>query len=479
MNPAADRTSPHAAPVLAVRQAAEAVSAPEEAAMLRGPVAYVRAFDVIGTGNGRATVTFQLPAREPGYQAQLVPGYATHYKLIARGAGLNLTTGLEAIPQGGKVSIADLIIGESLALEIGLYHLDGPNAVLDAYGTRTVPINPAKATVNVDMPLAPPVPIATAPRKDWVGGVRGAFTQTFLGQPGSAMEVEARAQVSNPACRPAFTVRAGTVGNPYAVGSAAMPTAETPAKIALPARSEASPIPLVVIYDNSACGSLPVAITVTVKPAPPPRPTPPPPPISRFDTDAEGWTSSGDPVSTSPTWSGSGGNPGGHIRNSDAGQGLTWYFDAPAKFRGTKFGLYGKTLSYDLKQNADDSQFGDHDIILEGNGRKLVYRFPIGPGTDWTHFAVALKESGWKSVSGQAEANASRADMEAALANIGRLRIRGEYRSGADSASLDNVFLGGMESPVPVPTPTPTPTLPQSLGLGSTFVWRVTPQGSV
>ncbi len=57
---------------------------------------------------------------------------------------------------------------------------------------------------------------------------------------------------------------------------------------------------------------------------------------STFDFDNEGWRCDGDPESTSAYWFSSGGAPGGHIRMTDASTGGTWYFIAPAKFRGPK-----------------------------------------------------------------------------------------------------------------------------------------------
>ncbi|MBM3275211.1 MAG: hypothetical protein FJZ00_08650, partial [Candidatus Sericytochromatia bacterium] len=390
------------------------------------PAGVLRGFEVVDAGMGLVDVTFQIDLQvSPDYRVQVVPPQVTHYKLVAKGAGMDQTTAITALLQDRKITLRDLIVGDKLALNLSLYHLDGGGPVLGAYGEKSLVIPAAKTSVAADLmmietgPALPRLPVGNQT-------VTGSFLAFYSGVANSDMNLEALAKSGNPACRTAFTVKAGTLGSPFATRSGSMPSSVLPAKMTLPAAPGNAParIPLIVRWDNSACNAPPTSIQLVVRPVPASRPTAPPPPVSRFDADGEGWASSGDPVSTPPSWSGSGGNPGGRISNTDGAGGQIWYFDAPGKFLGQKFGLYDKTLSYDLKQSANDSQFNAHDIILEGNGRKLVYRFPIGPGTDWTRYAVALREAGWKTVSGSSEANSVKADMEAVLANISRLRSR-------------------------------------------------------
>lgn len=164
--------------------------------------------------------------------------------------------------------------------------------------------------------------------------------------------------------------------------------------------------------------------------------------VSTFDNDDEGWTVSGDAQdgSVTPDYHSTGGNPDGYISADDDVAGGTWYFDAPAKFLGNQAGAFGNTLSYDLRQSATSSPFNNEEIILAGNGTTLIYNH-AHPGTDWTSFSVTLNDSaGWTIGTGGGAA-ATDSDIQNVLSDVTALRIRGEYRSGADTGSLDNVVL--------------------------------------
>ena len=73
--------------------------------------------------------------------------------------------------------------------------------------------------------------------------------------------------------------------------------------------------------------------------------------ISTFDSGNEDWRCDGDPQSTIAFWNATGGNPAGYIQMTDGSTGGTWYFVAPAKFRGPKCDAYGKFLRYDQFAN--------------------------------------------------------------------------------------------------------------------------------
>ncbi len=165
---------------------------------------------------------------------------------------------------------------------------------------------------------------------------------------------------------------------------------------------------------------------------------------SIFDTDNEGWSAVGDPASTVPVWVPNGGNPGGHIRVTDAATGDLWYFSAPPKFRGNKCGAYGRYLRWD-QYASDTSQInpvgGRPDVVLIGGGLTLVYDFAYSPQKAWTPFEVLLREdAGWRlnSLNGPVPTGA---EFRAVLANLTALRIRGEYFTGPDFGGLDNVVL--------------------------------------
>src|SRR3954453_17312845 len=61
---------------------------------------------------------------------------------------------------------------------------------------------------------------------------------------------------------------------------------------------------------------------------------------STFNTDTEGWVVVGDTTSVTPTFVGSGGNPGGYAQTIDQVVGGVMEWKAPAKFRGAKSQWY-------------------------------------------------------------------------------------------------------------------------------------------
>ncbi|HAD11043.1 MAG TPA: hypothetical protein DCF33_01260, partial [Saprospirales bacterium] len=149
--------------------------------------------------------------------------------------------------------------------------------------------------------------------------------------------------------------------------------------------------------------------------------------ISTFDTGNEDWRCDGDPVSNIATWNFSGGNPGGHIQMTDGSTGGTWYFVAPAKFRGPKCDAYGKFLRYDQFANNVSNANTFADIELKGGGITLVFDQPILPAPTWTHYDLFLREdAGWR-VNTTNGLVPTQAQFKQVLSNITSLRIRGEF----------------------------------------------------
>ena len=122
--------------------------------------------------------------------------------------------------------------------------------------------------------------------------------------------------------------------------------------------------------------------------------------------------------------------------------GGVWYYKAPSKFLGNNSDVYGKSLKFDLKITPLTNMFKDKDVILEGGGLTIWYHTDKVPGTNWTSYSVTLKESGWKSGQFNAGKEVSSSDFKKVLANMTALYIRGEYNSGADTGSMDNVKFG-------------------------------------
>ncbi|WP_254523424.1 alkaline phosphatase D family protein [Natrinema caseinilyticum] len=179
------------------------------------------------------------------------------------------------------------------------------------------------------------------------------------------------------------------------------------------------------------------------------RPTTPDRIESTFDDDADGWLVSQNGRSDRPEYRGTDGDPGGHVTDDDSQGGVAWYYQAPFKFLGDREAFYGGRLRFALRQTRSDEQFAADpieggDVLLASGETKLVYEFrgkDGNPGTEWTGFDVPLSaDADWIDLSA-AEPFATEERFRTVLANLHVLRIRGEYRVGADTSALDTVVL--------------------------------------
>jgi hypothetical protein len=158
-----------------------------------------------------------------------------------------------------------------------------------------------------------------------------------------------------------------------------------------------------------------------------------------FESSAHGWLVSGDTSPSEPQLHAAGGSPGGYISHVDEALGETWYFRAPESVLSALPSAENGTLSYSLKQSADEPGFLDDDIIIVGRAGRLSYRFATSPGTNWTPFSVKLTAgTGWR---WNWSAPASQEQIRRVLANPISLEIRGEYHTGPDEGALDTVVL--------------------------------------
>lgn len=164
---------------------------------------------------------------------------------------------------------------------------------------------------------------------------------------------------------------------------------------------------------------------------------------SNFSSGDEGWTNEGDHVYNPPEYFATGGNPDGYIRNLDQNKSIIWYWVAPAKFLGNHASKYNRTLRYDIYQNFLTDQREAADIVLEGNGLRLLFSTSYNPSLSWTTYLVTLNElSGWvRDTAGYPVV--TKAQMQAVLGNITKFMIRGEYTGEVDQDGLDNVIFGG------------------------------------
>ncbi len=163
---------------------------------------------------------------------------------------------------------------------------------------------------------------------------------------------------------------------------------------------------------------------------------------STFEVDDEGWTIGNNGTATMPTSNRSGGNPDGNLCGQDMADGDIWYFVAPTKYLGNASSVYGKRLTFDLKQGTIYNQIRGRDVVLNGGGLAIIFNFRATPGLDWTPYSIRLDDaSGWE-LDGQAMP-ATESDLRTVLGSLTSLRIRGEFYDGPlDTACLDNVYFG-------------------------------------
>jgi len=152
---------------------------------------------------------------------------------------------------------------------------------------------------------------------------------------------------------------------------------------------------------------------------------------------------------------GSCGHDGGCISAKDAVTGGTWFYQAPSSYLGDQSSAYGQYLVYDLMTTASSNPFEEFDVVLSGDGLVVAYDgAPTPPANRWTTYQVKLDEmGGWRLLASERQrwsssfataAAPTRSQFKANLSNLTRLRIRGEFQTGEDSGSLDNVSFGVM-----------------------------------
>lgn len=173
-----------------------------------------------------------------------------------------------------------------------------------------------------------------------------------------------------------------------------------------------------------------------------------------FNTNDGGWSANADAQSFSyiPV----SGADGGYVEGVDRTSGDVWYFVGGLPFTGDLSEFAGGTLEYSLRQASATSQFDDVDVIIVGADRSIGFDFPLeqNPGEDWTTYNIDLTaEVGWFDL--VTDAVLSDAEIAAVLSDVQALQIRGEYRTGPDSAQLDDVILTSVDTGTGSGTPDP------------------------
>lgn len=170
---------------------------------------------------------------------------------------------------------------------------------------------------------------------------------------------------------------------------------------------------------------------------------------STFDVEPDAWTvideSTGEVYL--PEYLDEGGNPDGHATATSAPAQGTWYWSAPDEYLGNVSAHHGSVLSFDLKQNRTEEQYGTSDVLLHGEEVTIVWHFDGAsshPGTDWTSFEVPIDDGeGWVRQDDGEPVTAD--ELDGILTSLTGLWIRGEYAFAPNRGGLDNVRLGPVE----------------------------------
>ena len=155
-----------------------------------------------------------------------------------------------------------------------------------------------------------------------------------------------------------------------------------------------------------------------------------------------------------PEYESTGGNPGGFIKESDAGAD-TWYFVAPSTWSGDMSGYIGGTLSYDIIiLLALQSYFSDKDVIIWGGDPSVNtspylswtsgIEPPTPPGQAWTPFSVQINSGNFTL---HTFAGGPTATFDSIMADVYAIHIRGEFIGANDTEGIDNVSLQAVPLP--------------------------------
>lgn len=177
---------------------------------------------------------------------------------------------------------------------------------------------------------------------------------------------------------------------------------------------------------------------------------------STFDSGAEGWTG----LHGDLQWLASGGQPGGHLRQSDTDGGDQVVF-APTAYLGNLSAYLGGSVAFSiLNANGDSPDYGAGGILTLRNGG-LAVSFDLIPDNEpvtdglWHHYSTVLSDANFGS------------DLAAVLANVTELSLNLEFHNGiTEVAGLDNFVIAEAQN---VPEPGSMALLAAALGCAGLF----------
>jgi hypothetical protein len=169
---------------------------------------------------------------------------------------------------------------------------------------------------------------------------------------------------------------------------------------------------------------------------------------STFDTDLDGWTKApGADAASTTLWVATGGNPGGHLRHSEAADGLVDRIAAPAKFLGDLSDFLEGTLSFDRRTTIiTNTSNRNDDVLLIGAGFTLRYNLPDPTVGVWVSHSILLEAgAGW--IDTGTNAAPTPTVFSIVLADVEALQLLADFRSGSEGPTFDNIRLTVIPEP--------------------------------
>ncbi len=164
--------------------------------------------------------------------------------------------------------------------------------------------------------------------------------------------------------------------------------------------------------------------------------------FSTFNSDTEGWTTTGTNGSYTMPPSGSGpvalvSGPTGLCIYTDDYFGET-FFQAPSSFLGNRSAYFGTNFEFDTFVTYTDSQNYPTMIIMGAGNVGLWNVQPFPPVGAWLHKSIPLVGASFRKESWNGP-QATDADVQAVLGNVTAILVLAEWNSGGDATYLDNV----------------------------------------
>lgn len=161
---------------------------------------------------------------------------------------------------------------------------------------------------------------------------------------------------------------------------------------------------------------------------------------STFAETDEGWRLEGDGDEITLFTSEDDPTTDGYICATDRSTGVYWYFKSPEAWAGDRSDLLGGSLTFSLRTEPGDGRDVRDDVILVSNDVTLAYRTPDVPNEEWSAYTVPLSDDVvW--LSSATGSPATNDEIEAVLADLIEIQIRGEYISGSDTGCMDEASL--------------------------------------